>query len=201
MLRDYRSRFIVYLPDGKDGAPPPADPTTPPTTPPPAEPPANNDEATIANLPPWAQEMIRGLRTESAGRRKLLEEKSKAEEDRLKKMGEWQTLAQQKEQENEELRAQAARAELLTKSLKESNDKRVATIPERFRGLVPSDYEPLTLSKWLDANIAVLSTPAAPNLNPGGGNGERNVKALTPEQAETARKLGVSEADYIKYME
>lgn len=53
-----------------------------------------------------------------------------------------------------------------------------------------------------NGRLVMAARPQAPNLDGGAGGGGRpgDTQALTPEQLEMARKLGVKPEDYIKYI-
>lgn len=74
--------------------------------------------------------------------------------------------------------------------------RRIDSIPEANRGLVPTDYDPIKLSDWLDANWQRLASPRFPNLDPGAGTaagsgGGNNNATLSPQAQEMARRLGI----------
>lgn len=153
----------------------------------------------IDDLPPWAVEMIRELREESKARRIALRQREdqdrEAEQRRLAETGQWQTLAEERLTEIESLARYRERAEMLEARIRESNEQRVARIPEQWRSVVPTDYTPEALASWLDLNLTRLTRPVAPSLDGGASAGTSQV-TLTDEEKQIARKAGMTLDDY-----
>jgi hypothetical protein len=86
----------------------------------------------------------------------------------------------------------------MLESVSESNKRRVESVPEQMRGLVPDFDDPVKLSNWLDANSQLLTTPLAPALNGESGSGERpsDSPGLSEEQLQTARRMGLTAKEY-----
>jgi hypothetical protein len=158
----------------------------------------------ISTLPPAAQKYIKSLRAEAAEKRKALQamatETSKREQERLQAEGKWKELAEARERELMGLKPYEERASTLETILKQQNAARIAQIPEDMRTIIPSDYAPERLSAWLDANVAKLTRPIAPNLDAGAGGmgGTPSVK-LTDDEMAIARKVGMTAEQYAKW--
>jgi len=121
------------------------------------------------------------------------------DDKQLEEQQKWRELAESRQQELEELSGYKGRYEDMLDNIKTSNERRIESIPQDMRTLVP-DLEPISLAQWLDANTALLKRPGAPDLNASAGNNDRpgGQEPLTQEELEIARKLGVSEEEYIK---
>lgn len=156
------------------------------------------------------REYVVGLRGESAKYRKKMQDwKDKAaeyekqikdsEEAKLAEQEQWRELADTRQQELESMSQYKERYESMLEGITNSNERRIESIPQDMRSLVP-DIEPIGLAQWLDANEALLKKPAAPNLSATAGNNDRpgTQVVLSDEELAIARKLGVSEEDYKK---
>lgn len=156
------------------------------------------------SLPPEAQREIEELRNENkTSRRKLREQEDaqrKADEKRLQEQQEWQKLAEQRAQRLQELEPLQERFTQLETTVKESNLKRIAAIPEAFRSLVPSNYDPLALRDWLDANAAHFGSRPAPQMGQGAaGDGDQMpVPKLTDAERAMAARFGLTEKDVLE---
>ena len=145
---------------------------------------------------------VQELRQEAANWRTRLREREQkdkdAEQERLAKQSEWQKLAEQRAAEIEELSPYRDRYNTMLETVAESNTKRVETIPEAMRGLVPDFDDPLKLSTWLDANSQLLTKPLAPALNGEAGSGGRptEVETLSAEELRAARRMGITAKEY-----
>jgi phage I-like protein len=161
------------------------------------------EQANVDDLPSWAQDMIRGLRSEAAERRVALkkyeEESRKREQERLAEQGKWRELAESRASELSELQPYKDRADTLETMIRDSNKSRIETIPEDMRALVPTDYAPEKLAGWLDANMSRLTKPIAPKLDGGASGGSGSTISLTDEEKQVARSSGMSLEDYAKY--
>lgn len=157
----------------------------------------------VDSLPDWAQEMIRSLREEAASRRVALKRQEEANRDREQKRlaeeGKWRELADSRERELASLQPYKERAESLETMLRDSNNLRIARIPEDMRTLVPTDYAPEQLSNWLDTNADRLAKPFAPRLDGGAASGGASAVQLTEEEKQVARATGLSLEEYAKY--
>lgn len=155
---------------------------------------------------------VRKTRSEAKGYRldkRELEQKvsdiesklTKAEQSRkaqLERDQNFEALSREQEQELEELRIKAKKADRLEQSVKESNEMRVAKIPEHMRSLVP-ELSPEGTSKWLDTNESKLTAPPIPDLDGGaGGRGKGGGKkpGLSSEEKIMAAKVGMTEEEY-----
>lgn len=147
---------------------------------------------------------VQDLRKENAKyrtRAKNLEQKQKEAEDaRLADQQEWRTLAEQRAEKVAELEPYQKRYADMIEAVAESNTKRVESVPETMRQLVPDFEDPLKLAGWLDANSQLLTKPTAPTLNGTAGAAERpgETEALSVEELAVARKMGISAMDYQK---
>lgn len=126
---------------------------------------------------------------------------SKAQKKQLEEQGNFKELAQQREAEVQALTPYKERAATLEQIIRESNEARVAKIPETMRALVPIDYAPERLQSWLNANETLLTKPPAPNFDAGaGGTQSGQGVQLTSGQKAMAKAMGMSEADYAKQL-
>lgn len=115
-----------------------------------------------------------------------------AEQERLRKQGEFQTLAEQEKKRADDLAGKAARADALDKLIAESNAKRIANLPEARRTLVPATLPPEQVAAYLDMNWILLLGAPAPDLNQGGGGGGTTVVVTDDDRnaAEAAKAHG-----------
>lgn len=145
---------------------------------------------------------VKELRSEAANYRtqlRALEQAQKdAEETRLTQQNEWQKLAEQRATEIDELSPYKDRYTGIVESIAVSNAKRVETIPDAMRGLIPDFNDPVKLSGWLDANSQLLTKPLAPALNGNAGAGDRptDAETLSAEELVAARKFGLTAKEY-----
>lgn len=157
-------------------------------------PPIVDSPEDILELPGWAQTVIRSLRTESAERRKRLKalentvaenERKRHEEEatRLAEQGQWKTLAEQRAVDLERLKGASERAEALEFRIKAANEARIAKIPADMQTIIPTDYDPIKLSEWLDANESKLVKPSAPDLEAGRRGNGGNKPPIDPKKA------------------
>lgn len=154
--------------------------TVPPVaaTPTPPAPDAENVDA----LPSWAQRMIGDLRKESASHRRA---KSDAErqaqqtaEQAAKEQGQWRELAEQYE-------PKAKRADELEAFVSELLERETASVPDKFKKLIPQGDALATLRWVQEAKAAgILSAPPPPVTDaseksaPQGGLSEEQRKEL-----------------------
>lgn len=137
---------------------------------------------------------IMGLRTSNSDMDKRLKAIETAQRVQLEQDGNFKALAQQHEAEVARLKPIEERAAALEKIIRESNEGRIAAVPERMRSIIPADYPPEKLQNWLNANASLLTQPPAPEFNAGaGGSGGGNTLKVTDEdrrQAEIAQANG-----------
>lgn len=144
--------------------------------------------------------------------RKLKEALEKAEADQkareteaLKEQGKWKEIAEQKEKENQQLAQRATQVDVYEKALSRTLDAQLAEIPEDLRKLVPSALNTTQKLEWISENKSILLKPNAFDIGAGGniGSGGRSKKKveLTDEQAEMARRFGMTAEEYAKFAE
>ncbi len=122
-----------------------------------------------------------------------------ARQRQLEEQGNFAEIAKQRAAEIEALKPAAERALALERIIRESNEARMARIPEQMRGMVPTDYAPERLQEWLSKNEALLTKPPAPDFGAGaGGSGGARTVALTEEQRQAAKRFGMTEEQYAK---
>ena len=148
-------------------------------------------------------EYVQTLRQEAAGYRTKLREfeesQKQAEQERLAKQNEWQTLAEQRQVEIEQLRGFQEKYTAMIENIKANNEKRLEAVPETMRSLVPPIEDPVTLGQWLDTNWQILTAKTvAPSLNGGAGSApaRTNSIALTDAELDMARKMGLTAEQY-----
>lgn len=147
---------------------------------------------------------VQDLRKENAKYRTkakdLEQQKKDAEEATLTQQQEWQKLAEQRQAKIAELEPYQERYDGMITAVAESNTKRVASIPETMRQLVPDFEDPLKLAGWLDANSQLLTKPVAPTVNGSAGSIVRpgDAEQLSAEELAVARKMGLTAQEYQK---
>ncbi len=114
------------------------------------------------------------LRGEEAEKKRLLDEKTKAERERatadakkLEEQGEYKTLYEQQQAAIVTLKAKADQADAYEQKLQVRNEDRVKAIPDSHVKLVPKNYTPADLAEWLDANETLWKKPEPPNFDAG----------------------------------
>ena len=125
-----------------------------------------------------------------------------ARKKQLENSGNYEQLLKEREAELESLRPSAERAKALEDAIRSDNDSRIEQVPEAKRTLIPSDYPPEKLKAWLTANWRMLTSDPAPNLDAGAGAGAAGGSAvrLTDEQRQMARRMGMSDEQYVEAM-
>ena len=108
--------------------------------------------------------------------------------------------------EQERLSKRLAELEPLTESVREYEAVMTEMLETRLKGMTPEAkkaveslpvQDPLSRLRWLTANEGLFARSAAPKLDGGTGSGTRTSQpALTAEQEEIARKMGVSPEKY-----
>ena len=148
---------------------------------------------------------VKDLRKEAANYRIKLREfeqkQKEAEDAQLVKQKEWQTLAEKRAANISELEPYQSKYDSMIAAVAESNTRRVESIPETMRQLVPDFDDPLKLAGWLDANSQLLAKPVAPTVNGSAGSIVRPGDAepqLSAEELAVARKMGLTAQEYQK---
>lgn len=154
----------------------------------------------LEDLPESVQKMIKELRQEAASYRVELRKLQEAQQQQLAASGNFKELAEQRAAELAALQPFKEQAETLEKMIRESNSSRINSVREDMRALIPVDYSPAQLAKWLDANLTRLTVPPAPNIDAGAGQGGGAVVRLTDEQKQTAARFGMTEAQYAEQL-
>ena len=140
---------------------------------------------------------------ESAARRiriKELEEEreafKQAQLSKLEQEGNYKAIAEERAKKLAELSSYQERANALEEMIRTSNDARIASVPEHMRGLIPTDYAPERLAKWLDDNANVLVRPQAPDLGAGMAGGNGAPVRLNAAQTEMAKRFNMTAEEY-----
>jgi DNA repair exonuclease SbcCD ATPase subunit len=163
---------------------------------------AIDDTQDINQLPEWARIHIKELRSESKSRRLALNEnieaQRKKDQERLEEQGEYKKLAEELTAELLDLRPLKEKYLARIEHDKQSNEKRIEAIPEKYRSVIPVDYTPDKLSAWLDTNADLLRQPVAPNIDAGAGVNNSRVKPvkLTQLQHEMAKLANMTDEEY-----
>lgn len=146
------------------------------------------DVGNVESLPQWAKQVISDLRKEAAGNRTA---KTRAEQaaqaaadEAAKEQGRWQQLAEKYEPE-------AKRAAELTAFVDELLEQERASVPERFRALIPAG-NPLDTLRWVRAakEAGILTPPTAPQTD-AQETGRVTPRMTEAEKRERAARLGV----------
>ena len=111
----------------------------------------------------------------------------KAQKKKLEDEGNYRELVKQHEAEITTLKPYQERAQVLEEMIIASNKRRMETIPEDRRVLIPTDYAPEQLSAWLDKSTELLTKPLAGNIDAGaGGDGEKGVRVTDSDRQQAA---------------
>jgi phage I-like protein len=117
----------------------------------------------------------------------------------LAEQGRYKEISEKQASELATLKTASERAQALEAAITANNEKRIARIPEKMRGLVPIEFTPETLSAWLDKNEALLITPPAPQTDAGAQGTAQKPVQLTDNERELARLSGMSAEEYAKW--
>lgn len=115
-----------------------------------------------------------------------------AEQERLRKQGEFQQLFEAEKKRADTLAVDAASAKVLREAMDASNQARIAKLPEAMRTLVPTTLPPEQVASYLDANWTLLQGAAAPDTDAGAGGsgGGVVVTDADKQQADAAKAQG-----------
>lgn len=150
-------------------------------TPPETTPAATTVQATetpagrIEDLPEFAQAIIKDLRSESAKRRKALDEAEKAAaaaaEAKLAEQNEWKTLAEQRAAKVAELEPLTGKLAAYEKLLGEQLDAELKGWPKEVLELAPANADTLARLEWVNRSrplaAKLMATPPANGNGPG----------------------------------
>lgn len=172
---------------------------------------SQDDNNSISALPEEAQAYIRSLREEAKTNRLAAKEaadgltamqqqiaalSAKAEAEKLKTVEELQAAMAEKQAQLQQTQAEV---KAFRDNVQASNETRIASIPERMRPMVPEYDDPVKVSRWLDANAALLKVDPLPDTDAGEhGPTAKGIK-LTSEEQRAARLLGVDPAIALKF--
>jgi hypothetical protein len=137
-------------------------------------------EGDVKSLPEWARIALATARREAQERRLELEKRDREEQtkakDELKAKEQWQTIAQQQEQEIAALKPKADAATTLNELLTARINAEIADWPEELKGTAPEgEVTALEMVKWVDKmrpladRLKVATTPKE-TPKPKGGN-------------------------------
>lgn len=153
------------------------------------------------DAPEWLLTELKRVRAENAQRRtenkKLKDEIESEKRRKLEEAGKYQELYEQTKSDLSVRELEAQQSVAYKAAFQAVLDNRIKLIPEASRALVPTDYDPIKLSEWLDANWKLLASPKFPNLDPGAGSSSTGASggggaALSPEAQEVARRLKIA---------
>ena len=148
----------------------------------------------------WLTTEITKVRKEAAKyRTELRAIQQQVEADKRKQLeaqGNWQSLYEQAKADLAAREQEVESASAYKQAFEAVLQNRINAIPEANRALIPTDYEPIKLSAWLDANWERLGARRAPNLDAGAGgqSSSSNAPKLDPIKLDLARKLNIDPA-------
>lgn len=124
-----------------------------------------------------------------------------AQQKRLEEQGNYAEIAKQRAAEVESLKPAAERAVALEAIIRESNEEAIKRVPESMRSMIPTDYAPEKLQRWLAMNTALLTKTPPPDFGAGAGtSGGSKATPLTDEQRQMAKRFGMTEEQYAKQL-
>jgi len=151
-----------------------------------------NEISEVEQLPAWAQKELQDLRAESKKRRLQLREQeqaaAKADEARLVEQAKWQELAEKRGKELEALTSLKEKADRYEQAFLANLEKRVASLPDQYKAIVPDFDDPVKKHEWLDANAHLFQQRRAPDIDAGAGNIDRS-KGTPPKLTDAAQQL------------
>lgn len=203
-------KFRMSADDNGNGGgtqPPPTPQTPPPATaaPPPA---GDAEDWKMEDLPPPLQKYIKGLRSEAADRRTELDRQTRAateaaqaaENARLAEQQKWQELAQKHETDLKEAKPKLERAERIEQAFVGLLEKQMENLPDYLKSLAKKIGDPVELAAWLAENADQITPRRAPGQDGGNVGDNKTLVKLTPEQQAAARKAGITDEEYAKYL-
>lgn len=132
--------------------------------------------------------------------REFQETQRKASEAALTEQQQFKTLAEQRAAQIQQLEPYKAQYETMEQAIRDANDSRIKQVPEAMRSLIPANYAPMDLQRWLDGNWQLLTTRPAPQTDAGArGDGGANSVKLDAATVELARKMGISLDTVVKH--
>lgn len=157
--------------------------------------PAHEAAATVWT-PEAAAAEIKALREEAAKyrREKQAEVKARetAEAQALAEQGKYKELYELATPKLTEYDTLRERYDALIAQVQAANERRIASIPEGMRSLVPEYDDPQRLAAWLDANSAVFAKSPAPSLDGrAGGNGSGAITVTDEEVRDFATRMRI----------
>ena len=135
-----------------------------------------------------ATNYVTALEKRLAERAAELEQLKTFRQEQLTKTGNYEELLKESQSKLTTLEPKAKQFDELLEEIRDDNKKRVASMPEDRRHIVP-DIDPVALRCWLDKAIPVLTRPQAPNVDGGAG-----VSGGASGVSVTAADIAASEA-------
>ena len=113
----------------------------------------------------------------------------------------YQQLAMEQERRIAELETETKRAKELENYVEGIYQEKLATLPERFRSLIPAEYGLLDRLNYLEAHAPKFTRKPVPNLNAGrrGAASPDGRRGLNYEEQATAEAFGMSAEEYAKH--
>ena len=131
--------------------------------------------------------------------KKEQKEKATAVEKQLEEQGKYKELYEDRGTQLAEAQQKAERVDSLDETVKALLKAQIDSLPELAQKLVPSEMSDQQQLNWIAEKRSLLSKPSAPDIGAhtlGGENG--STAELTADEKEAAKKMGVSEKDYVK---
>lgn len=166
----------------------------------------DGQEPDAARAETFDAEYVSKLRQEAASYRTRLKELEQQQAERqnaeLAEQARWKELAEKRAAEVESLKPVQERYAAMLEAMAASNQRRIESLPDQFRSLVPQYEDPAQVATWLDANAEVLTAkPTMPSLNGGAGIDKPRTTQpiLSDAELEIARKMGIPAEEYAKF--
>lgn len=135
-------------------------------------------------------------------RHALASEQQQREAERaayLAEQGEFKKLYEETVAKLEQLQPYKDKYQTWLDETNEKNQQRIENLPEHIRAIVPANYTPDQLQRWLDAAEPVLTTPKPPDIDIGArSTAVGSAIKISREDREMAEKLGLDPAEYAK---
>lgn len=165
----------------------------------------SNGKTPIESLPADVQDYIKSLREEAKTYRESktalqqqVDAVKQAQQDQLKKQGNFEALAQERAAEVERLKAFEERAATYEKVIRDGNAKRIESIPDTKKQLVlplVDALSPEKLQEYLNANPDLFVKTPAPNYDGGAGVGGSGGKGEPKVTDEDRRQAAIAQAN------
>lgn len=133
----------------------------------------------------------------------LKKAREEAEKASLEEKQEYKTLYEKAQEKLAQLEPLAKKVSSWKETMESLLQAQVEEIPEDMRTLIPEDLSIEKKLAWLAKNKAKIMKPVAPDVGAGktGSGSTKQTVTLTPEQHRMAEGFGLTDEEYIEFMD